>query len=126
MGQVSHTAIPGPGAGNSGWEIVLSEGDTVVGRLRFRLCPVCHTGRIQDIWVNDDWQRRGLGREAMHTLLTASPGYRWTTTRQTWQGNAFFAAIAQETQTPLSAQGPLCLHLRGWWSRLAHRLVGHQ
>lgn len=91
--------------------VLLGQGDTVLGRLRFRACRTCRTGRVLDIWVHDAWQRRGLGHELIHTLLAHHPDHGWTTTLQTRQGRAFFAAMAQETATPFPHRAPLCDHL---------------
>ncbi|MBC9724395.1 GNAT family N-acetyltransferase [Streptomyces sp. TRM68367] len=104
--------------------VLLDSRDEVVGRLRYRVCADCRTGRILDVWISDPWQREGLGREALHTLLSIHPGRRWSTTLQSAPGRAFFTAMAEETDTDFPAAGPLCPHLRGWARRLAHRAIG--
>ncbi|WP_159038119.1 GNAT family N-acetyltransferase [Streptomyces sp. WM6386] len=45
--------------------VLLDHDDHLIGRLRFRACPACRTGRILDIWVCDAWQHQGLGRELL-------------------------------------------------------------
>ncbi|WP_433446461.1 GNAT family N-acetyltransferase [Streptomyces sp. CA-142005] len=96
-------------------------GRQTVARLRFRVCADCRTGRILDIWVSEDWQRQGLGRESLHSLLALHPDHRWSTTAQSRQGRLFFAAMTRETHTGFPASGPLCPHLHGWFGRLTHR-----
>ncbi|MCX5006684.1 GNAT family N-acetyltransferase [Streptomyces sp. NBC_00638] len=103
--------------------VLLAPGQHAVGRLRFQVCPDCRTGRILDIWVSEDWQRQGLGREAQRSLLALHPAHRWTTTTQSRQGRSFFTAMARETQTGFPAAGPLCPHLRGRFGRLTHRVL---
>lgn len=110
---------------NAPMEIVLHDRrEHVVGRLRFRVCPACRTGRIHEVWINEEWQQQGLGREALHSLLDLHPGHRWSTTLQSRQGRAFFMAMARETSTDFPAGGPLCSHLRGRLGQLVHRLTG--
>jgi hypothetical protein len=104
-------------------EIVLFDGDNrLVGRLRFRVCAACRTGRVLDVWTVDGRRRQGLGRHLTRTLLAPHPGYRWSTTLQTREGRAFFQAMADETGVPLPHGGPLCSHLMGafrrWWRSL--------
>ncbi|MQY39832.1 hypothetical protein SRB17_78600 [Streptomyces sp. RB17] len=102
-------------------EIVLfGPGRQTVARLRFLVCADCRTGRIVDIWVSEDWQRQGLGREILHSLLALHPDHRWSTTTQSRPGRSFFAAMTRETQTGFPASGPLCPHLRGWFGRLTN------
>ncbi|MER5215433.1 N-acetyltransferase [Streptomyces sp. NPDC002838] len=104
-------------------EIVLHDHrEHVVGRVRFRVCTACRTGRIHDVWINDE--RQGLGREALHSLLALHPGHQWSTTLQSRQGRAFFTAMARETSTDFPADGPLCSHLRGRFRQLVHGLTG--
>ncbi|WP_062700444.1 GNAT family N-acetyltransferase [Streptomyces regalis] len=107
-------------------EIVLFDHDDhLIGRLRFRVCPTCRTGRILEIWVYDAWQRQGLGRELVHSLLARRPGYRWSTTLQTRAGRVFFLAMAQETTVALPHGRPLCRHLMGSIRRTWRGLLDH-
>ncbi|MFJ4791078.1 GNAT family N-acetyltransferase [Streptomyces sp. NPDC088794] len=106
--------------------VLLDPDDHLVGRLRFRACPACRTGRILDIWVCDAWQHQGLGRELVHSLLAYHPGYRWNTTLQTRDGRAFFLAMVQETTIALPHGGPLCCHLTGSFRRTWRTLLGHR
>ncbi|WP_282700617.1 GNAT family N-acetyltransferase [Streptomyces sp. CC219B] len=104
-------------------EIVLFDGaDRVIGRLTFRVCRECRTGRILDIWIDETWQREGLGRELVRGLLARHPGHAWTTTSQTRQGQAFFTAMSRETGLSLAPGGPLCPHLVGRLRRLLTRV----
>ena len=103
--------------------VLLDQGGRLVGRLRFRVCHECRTGRILDVWVHDSRQRQGLGRELVHSLLAQCPGYRWSTTLQTRDGRAFFTAMTQETGVALPHHGPLCRHLMGSFRRTWQRLL---
>jgi N-acetylglutamate synthase-like GNAT family acetyltransferase len=47
--------------------VVRDRCDSVIGRLRFRACQKCRTGRILNIWIRDTWQRQGLGRELLQS-----------------------------------------------------------
>ncbi|MGW0747630.1 GNAT family N-acetyltransferase [Streptomyces sp. NPDC002817] len=103
--------------------VLLDQGGRLVGRLRFRVCQKCRTGRILDVWIQDSRQRQGLGRELIHSLLAQCPGYRWSTTLQTRDGRAFFSVMAQETTVALPHSGPLCRHLMGWLQRTRQHLL---
>ncbi|MEV0176309.1 GNAT family N-acetyltransferase [Streptomyces sp. NPDC050803] len=104
-------------------EIVLLDGaDRVIGRLSFRACRECRTGRILDIWIDESWQREGLGRELLRGLFARRPGHAWTTTSQTRQGQAFFTAMSLETGLTLAPGGPLCPHLVGRFRRMLARV----
>jgi GNAT superfamily N-acetyltransferase len=101
-------------AATAATEIVLFDrDDRLIGRLRFRACPSCRTGRILDIWVGDGRRHQGLGRRLIRTLLARHPGYRWSTTLQTPEGRGFFQQITEETGVALPHGGPLCRHLMG-------------
>ncbi|WP_151483951.1 GNAT family N-acetyltransferase [Streptomyces albicerus] len=63
LNSVASSVVPGTPA-----EIVLLDRcDSVIGRLRFRACQKCRTGRILNIWIRDTWQRQGLGRELLQS-----------------------------------------------------------
>ncbi|MEU9207759.1 GNAT family N-acetyltransferase [Streptomyces sp. NPDC048415] len=96
---------------------------TVIGRLRFRECPKCRTGRILDIWVDEAWRRQGLGHELIDTLLDRHPGHRWSTTLKTRRGRVFFAVMARETAVAFPHCGPLCAHVAGWLARAWRRVT---
>lgn len=107
------------------WEILLlDEAQNPVGQLRFRACTECRAGRILDLWIGDDVRRQGLGREALHSLLALHPRYRWSTTLKSRQGGRFFATMTCETSMTFPTGGPLCPHLRGWFSRICHHVTG--
>ncbi|WP_191971332.1 GNAT family N-acetyltransferase [Streptomyces luteolifulvus] len=122
MGPTSRANEPAAAARAPTEVVLLNDDGRVIGRLRFRACPTCRTGRILDIWVCDDWQRQGLGRELVHSLLAPRPGYRWSTTLQSRDGRALFLAMTHETSVALDHDGPLCCHLMGslrrWWQRV--------
>ncbi|MCX4854934.1 GNAT family N-acetyltransferase [Streptomyces canus] len=105
--------------------VLLDPGERVIGRLRFRTCQICRTGQIAHIWVCDVWQRQGLGRELLHSLLACRPGYRWTTTTQTSNGRAFFFAMAEETTMAWPQGAPLCRHLLGPLRQIWKDLSAH-
>jgi hypothetical protein len=88
-----------------------------VGLLRYRACAHCRAGRILDIWIRDGRQGEGHGRELLQSVLGRHPGLRWSTTRQSAAGRAFFAAMTEESSLDFPAHGPLCPHLRGWLRR---------
>ncbi len=113
------TASPGTAT-----EIVLLDPEEhVIGRLRFRACPTCRTGRILDVWVCDARQRQGLGRDLVHSVLARCPGFQWSTTAQTRDGRGFFETMARESAVPLPHGGPLCCHLMGGFRRTWHGLL---
>lgn len=93
--------------------VLLDRDDHLIGRLCFRACQTCRTGRILDIWVCESWRHQGLGRELVHSLLAHRPNYWWNTTLQTLDGRAFLLAMAQESSVALPHGGPLCCHLMG-------------
>lgn len=103
--------------------VLLDRCNRVIGRLRFRACQTCRTGRILDIWICDTWQRQGMGQELVCSLLAHRPGYRWSTTLQSSAGRGFFLAMTRETTVPLPQGGPLCSHLMGWFRRTWRRLL---
>lgn len=118
--------LAAPAAAAAAEVALLDRGDRPIGRLRFRVCASCRTGRVLDIWTDDGWQHQGLGRQLAHSLLACHPDHRWSTTPQTREGRAFFEKMAEETGVPLPRGGPLCLHLmgplrRGWRSVLKPR-----
>ncbi|MGW0844610.1 GNAT family N-acetyltransferase [Streptomyces sp. NPDC002787] len=95
----------------------------VIGRLRFRTCRTCRTGRILNLWICDAWQRQGLGRELVCFVLDQCRDYRWNTTVQSRPGRAFFAAMTRETAVSLRHGSPLCPHLMGRFRRTWRRLL---
>lgn len=97
-----------------------------IGRLRFRMCDACRTGLILDVWILDGWQRQGLGRELVHTLVAYHSGVRWSTTRQTLHGRPFFSAMTEETLVPFPRCGALCAHLEGRFTRAWRRLTSRR
>lgn len=103
--------------------VLLDPCNRVIGRLRFRACRTCRTGRILDIWICDTWQRQGMGQELVCSLVAHRPGYRWSTTLQSRPGRAFFLAMTRETAVALPQGGPLCPHLMGWFRRTWRRLL---
>ncbi|WP_399185507.1 GNAT family N-acetyltransferase [Streptomyces sp. TLI_185] len=103
--------------------MLLDARKAVIGRLRFRTCNDCRTGRILSVWVHDTWQRQGLGRELVNALLARRPGFRWSTTGQTPLGRSFFSAMAEETSVSFPQSGALCTHLAGRFTRAWRRLV---
>ena len=103
--------------------VLLGSCGRVIGRLRFRTCRTCRTGRILDIWICDAWQRQGMGRELVCSLLAQRRGYRWNTTLQSHPGRAFFTALMRETTVSLHHGSPLCPHLMGWFRRAWRRLL---
>ena len=112
----------GPGTRGRG-EVVLSDAaGAVIGQLSFRFCLQCRTGRIQNIWINEVYQRQSLGRQAVQTLLAAVPGCQWSTTVRSRAGHAFFQAMDRETEVSFPPRGPLCPHVAGSWRRWGRRL----
>ncbi len=53
--------------------VLLGPYGRVIGRLRFRTCRPCRTGRILDICICDAWQRQGLERELGTSPSAPSP-----------------------------------------------------
>jgi hypothetical protein len=105
-------------------EILLLDGrNTIIGRLRYRTCRRCRTGRILDVWVLDAWQRQGLGSDLVRVLLTRCPGVRWTTTVQTRTGRLFFTAMTEETSVSFPQREPPCAHLAGRFIRGWRRAI---
>ncbi|WP_338894628.1 GNAT family N-acetyltransferase [Streptomyces sp. TG1A-60] len=122
-GQSPRLSFVAPTAPSGPTELVLLDPcGEVIGRLRFRACVTCRTGRILDLWVGDAWQRQGLGRDLVRFLFAHRPGHRWSTTLQSRPGRAFFTAMTRETTVSLLPGGPLCPHLMGWFRRTLRRL----
>ncbi|MFE7860146.1 GNAT family N-acetyltransferase [Streptomyces sp. NPDC057403] len=103
--------------------VFVDRNGTTIGRLRFRVCCACHAGRVLDIWVHDEWQRHGLGRELVQSLLLRFPGLSWNTTLQTRQGQLFFTAMAEDTSVPFPRGGPLCPHVAGRFTHAWRRAI---
>ncbi|MDG4856701.1 N-acetyltransferase [Streptomyces sp. T-3] len=90
---------------------VLDPEGRFIGQLTYQLCHVCHSGRIHSIAIADPWQGLGLGREAVHLAIAACPLYTWTTTRQSFAGRRFFAALCAELDMNIKASLG-CVHMR--------------
>ncbi|WP_436737535.1 GNAT family N-acetyltransferase [Streptomyces sp. BBFR102] len=94
-------------------ELVIRDGaDREIGKIEFRLCRACGTGHVASVTVAPSWQGQGLAREALHRILPDDLALAWTTSRQTGQGRAFFAAATEETGIDFPAARPGCAHLR--------------
>ncbi|MCL6280911.1 GNAT family N-acetyltransferase [Streptomyces albidoflavus] len=92
--------------------LILDAADREIGRIEFRLCRACGTGHVDSVTVAPSWQGQGLAREALHRILPDDLALTWTTSRQTGQGRAFFAAVTEETGIDFPAGRPGCVHLR--------------
>ncbi|MEU9396402.1 GNAT family N-acetyltransferase [Streptomyces sp. NPDC048324] len=95
----------------------------MIGRLRFSVCRDCGTGRVIDVWVPDEWQRQGLGRELVHAVFLRFPGLQWNTTAQPLPGRLFFKTMSEETSAPLQPGHPLCPHVAERFTRAWRRAV---
>jgi hypothetical protein len=82
-----------------------------IGRLDYRVCHPCQLGYIERIAVVGSWQRKGLGRDALHTALAPCPGYAWSTSRQSPEGRRFFAAMAEESDVAFPPRDARCSHM---------------
>ncbi|MFD4987980.1 GNAT family N-acetyltransferase [Streptomyces sp. NPDC058374] len=93
--------------------VVRDSADREIGKVEFRICRACGTGHVDSVTVAPSWQGQGLAREALHRILPDDLTLTWTTSRQSGQGRAFFAAVTEETGIPFPAGQPGCAHLRG-------------
>ncbi|CAM5371307.1 GNAT superfamily N-acetyltransferase [Streptomyces sp. DSM 41037] len=112
VGPAFHATSAGHPAGPR--ELVIRDGaDREIGKIEFRICRACGTGHVDSVTVAPSWQGQGLAREALHRILPDDLALAWTTSRQTGEGRAFFAAVTEETGIGFPAGQPGCVHLRG-------------
>ncbi|MFI6942538.1 GNAT family N-acetyltransferase [Streptomyces sp. NPDC050418] len=83
-------------SGRSQVIVVVGPGGRVVGQLVYEVCHECRTGHIHSVAIVSPWQRRGLGREAVHRTVLPFAHYTWTTSRQSAAGRRFFAVLEGE------------------------------
>lgn len=71
---------------------VRAEGQPV-GDVDVRRCDQCRVAVLEHIRVEPTWRRRGLARQAVHTLLTRYPDQDWYTTAVQPEAAGFWAAV---------------------------------
>ncbi|MDQ8707571.1 hypothetical protein RCO28_34635 [Streptomyces sp. LHD-70] len=81
-------------------------------RLVWQACEVCRLGLIVKIRVTEPWQRHGYGSRMVRFALRGHGGYRWTTTPQSEDAQAFFPALAKATGVAFPRQAERCEHMR--------------
>jgi hypothetical protein len=82
-------------------------------RLVWKVCHACKRGVISKISLTPDVQRQGLGSLLIDRALMDGPAYRWTTSPQSPDGQAFFAAAATRTGAEFTAGAKTCEHING-------------
>lgn len=82
-------------------------------RLVWKVCHSCRRGVISKISLTPDVQRQGLGALLINRALLDGPDYLWTTSPQSPEGKAFFAAMADRTGAEFTAGAKTCQHIRG-------------
>lgn len=80
--------------------------------LRWLECAHCQRGHIAKISVGYHWQRRGIGRMLVTWVMDRRPGYAWTTSGQSPDGQPFFAAMRAETGAAFTDRSKPCPHMR--------------
>ncbi|MFE1850604.1 hypothetical protein ACFYYI_34590 [Streptomyces sp. NPDC002387] len=87
-------------------------------RLVWKVCHDCQRGVISKISLTPDVQRKGLGTLLIERALMDGHDYRWTTSSQSPDGQAFFTAMATRTGAEFTARARTCSHIRdlrhGW------------
>ncbi|MFY0516140.1 hypothetical protein ACOMD4_38005 [Streptomyces anulatus] len=81
-------------------------------RLVWQSCEVCRLGLILKIRVTGPWQRHGYGSRMVRFALRGVDAYRWTTTSQSEDAQAFFPALTETTGVPFPRGAELCEHMR--------------
>ncbi|MFB7739507.1 hypothetical protein ACFC08_35205 [Streptomyces sp. NPDC056112] len=81
-------------------------------RLVWQACEVCRLGLIVKIRVTGPWQRHGYGTRMVRFALRRRDGYRWTTTPQSEDAQAFFPALTESMGIAFPRQAHLCEHMR--------------
>jgi hypothetical protein len=84
-----------------------------IGQLVWQACEVCRRGSINKISINQEWQRRGLGRCLIERALRDGPGFTWITSGQSPAAKEFFPTISAETGTVFTERGRGCTHING-------------
>lgn len=81
-------------------------------RLVWQSCEGCRLGLIAKIRVTGPWQRHGYGSRMVRFALRGRDGYRWTTTPQSEDAQAFFPALTESTGVAFPRKAELCEHMR--------------
>ncbi|MEO3874707.1 GNAT family N-acetyltransferase [Nonomuraea sp. B12E4] len=84
--------------------------DYDIARLVWQVCDECRHGSINKISIDQEWQRRGLGRRLIHRALRDGPTYAWATSGQSPEARKFFPIMSAETGAAFTAHGPSCPH----------------
>ncbi|MEV6903444.1 GNAT family N-acetyltransferase [Amycolatopsis sp. NPDC051372] len=94
-------------------QILLELHGTPLGDLGVRMCSVDERGVIEQVRVDDDCRRHGVGTVLVTAALARTPGYAWSTTalENTTAARAFWAAY--RPAVPLQLGEPAyCSHMR--------------
>ncbi|MGW1037842.1 hypothetical protein ACWD4Z_37360 [Streptomyces antibioticus] len=81
-------------------------------RLVWQSCAACRLGLILKIRVTETWQRHGYASRMVRFALRDCEGYRWTTTPQSQDAQAFFPALTEVTGVAFPRDAELCEHMR--------------
>lgn len=81
-------------------------------RLVWKVCHECQRGVVAKISLSPEVQRRGLGTLLIDRALLDGADYRWTTSGQSADGAAFFAAARARTGAAFTALARTCDHIR--------------
>jgi GNAT superfamily N-acetyltransferase len=89
---------------------VYDHDDYDVARLVWQVCDACRHGSINKISIDQEWQRRGLGRRLIHRALRDGHAYAWITSGQSPEAKKFFPIMSAETGAAFTPHGPSCPH----------------
>ncbi|MEV0281332.1 hypothetical protein AB0I22_33800 [Streptomyces sp. NPDC050610] len=81
-------------------------------RLVWKVCHECKRGVISKISLSPEVQRQGLGTLLVDRALLEGRGYRWTTSSQSPDGQAFFRAMSARTGAEFRAGARTGEHIR--------------
>ncbi len=93
-------------------QIVLEVRGQPVGDVDVQMCAADRLGVIEQVRVDEDCMRLGVGSLLVEAALSRGPGYRWSTTKveQTVRARAFWASL--RTEVPLRLGEPeYCGHM---------------
>ncbi len=89
-------------------------GGTAVGRLDFQICHRCRSAWIRRVYVDEQYQRRGIAESMLQSAVFEGPGYRWDTAGQFRSARGFWDAMKARSGLALQqlTHAAVCVHMR--------------